>query len=491
MAPPSSPSGVVLDRHGIGGGGSYRGVCGSVVPLSNASTFPSPHLQSGDSAISKEVPLVEDTGKIPLSDEKCLPPQHPRNSRQIWSCRQNLDSCIKSQDSFQEETEECNIPSEALARCKSLHAPSVSRSSSSSSVLSCSPFSPMQESNGFASAIRRHTNESPDSPNFDQALRNVMESHIATARCRREQAQVNSVHPVASRDHISNMPIASTVGVPYPALRVERPFLFDENSHPLHEILARAMGVPNLHEIHKHPSQDMSTLMKPLLDQNVRRSFHECYDNFVTTFCIPLLHSVAMAKNVFHIKSRGSNSAAITYRYQAFPSIHIVRPGEFSTGPHCDTAYGYSIGNLNFHIPLTPTYGTNSLYTESHPGREDWHPLTAKAIGLGYVFDGARCIHFTMENMTEHTRVSLDFRIAICRSDEIPGNEDTIDDGLCSKDILKDEFSSAGPGYYEEALINTTSRSFGSRHLGPVVAKKSGSGNRLMNPDKRVGFPFV
>jgi hypothetical protein len=146
-------------------------------------------------------------------------------------------------------------------------------------------------------------------------------------------------------------------------------------------------------------------------------------------------------------------------------------------------AYGHSIGNLNFHIPLTPAFGTNALFTESHPGREDWHPLSTKSVGLGYLFDGARCLHFTLENTTEATRVSLDFRIAMYREDL---SHSGVDGGLCGKIMLEDRFSTTGPGYYDEASIDIgVTNSFFS---GSMVAQKYS--HHLFDPDCRVGIPF-
>ena len=62
-------------------------------------------------------------------------------------------------------------------------------------------------------------------------------------------------------------------------------------------------------------------------------------------------------------------------------------------------------------MPLSRAiWGTNSLYVESAPGREDWRPLELSH-GEIACFDGLHCAHFTAENTTAHTRVSLDFRL--------------------------------------------------------------------------------
>jgi hypothetical protein len=341
--------------------------------------------------------------------------------------------------------------------------------------------------------IRILTGDCPNVPPLNsKSFREAMEPHLCKARLMRESAR-NSTAQFAYHSSI-----ASSVGVPYTRLRSECPFLFDVHTHPIHQVFAETLGVPDLAKIHEVESGDMRALMEPLLHRGGRRRFQEAYDSFVTSFCIPLLHSMAMSKKVFDSSTSSSASATshITYRYQAFPSIRISRPSaliqgqgrryDTPQGPHSDSANGHSIGFLQFHIPLTPSFGTNALYAESHPGREDWHPLVANSLGLGYLFDGARCLHFTMENTTPMTQVSMDFRIAIYREGEnhlhVDGN------GLCNKEILQDGFSRSGPGFYDEAFIDV---GLGSP-AWQIVAKKDGNQQIpvLLEPDHRVGFPF-
>lgn len=396
----------------------------------------------------------------------------------------------------------------------------------------------------FGRDVRTWTNGAAEEPNFEKHLRHFIDIHIAKARRKREEKYLAVMKKIGMgdgrHDDTRNMgyykhSISSNSYIPYPSLRHERRFLYDVETYPLHIHLAEILGVSDLSLIHNHTIQDKKMLMKPLLDARKREAFHKCYDNFVTSFCIPLLHSLAMSDNLFNESSssrqqNNDHQRKISYRYQAFPCIRVNRPGEFSIGPHCDMAYGHSMGNINFHIPLTPTYGTNALYTESHPGREDWHPLKTKSIGLGYSFDGARNLHFTLENTTQHTRVSIDFRIAIHRGGETkrqnipmsigPNNvkmmmeynellrqamqqqEDErcndVHDVLCHKKMLQDNYSSF-PGYYEEAYVELGSSSSpssssmkknnggGGHGPGPVVCKRN---TTLMHPDRRVGFPF-
>ena len=417
----------------------------------------------------------------PLLDMHYHPLQHSR--RDSWSghSRKALESTISL---YEEDREPVTIsPSStgALSRSRSLFTignPSPSQSLStrqsqpSTNSMHTGPATEPRPSKWFGHDVRQHIGETPEAPVFDKELRAIMEPYIANARRKREEAR----NPATMAFDPS---IASNVGVPYRTLRGERRFLFDPHSHPIHQVLAETLGVDDLSQLHNHPIKDKKELLAPLLTREGRRRFHECYDHFVTSFCIPLLHSLAMTNNEFHSTSPTAASE-ITYRYQAFPCLRVVRPGELPIDPHSDAAYGHSIGNLNFHIPLTPVFGTNALYTESHPGREDWHGLTTKSPGLGFLFDGSRCLHFTLENTTNVTRVSIDFRIAIYRNGDPDG-------GLCSKELLVDRFSNAGPGYYDEAAIAIGVGS--SSFPGAMLANKAGK--HLLHPDARVGFPFT
>jgi len=370
-------------------------------------------------------------------------------------------------------------------------------------------------------------NRNNDPHLFDSGLRRVMEPHLRHARRRRERCRIerhnsgglNGDGRHHHRRHLSggiDPSIADSVGVPYTQLRQERPFLYDEQTtYPLHRVLADALGVPedrDLSQLHLIDQERQGAggdscgagvatttgehLLKPLLDPDRRRAFHEAYDGFVTSFCIPLLHSLAIAKKAL---VHASPSDQIVYRYQSFPSIRVQTPGSTAIGPTCDTSDGHSIGCLRFHVPLTPSYGTNALYAESHPGREDWHPLSAKSVGLGYLFDGARCLHYEMENTTPDTRVSLDFRFLVYRDTSSSGGRGhgrtamVHDGGLCPEGAVEDMYSRSDPNYYDEAVVdlgrNPSPFPGSSGAAGAEVVFKR-YGDRLQPPSKLSGPPF-
>ena len=365
-------------------------------------------------------------------------------------------------------------PRGGMSRTKSLFvmasssAVSISGSSTSSSGCCYEPStsSSSEASQSLAEDVKKCVGEA-QAPDFENngALRRAMEPHLRRARLLREDLRVAS-HPVLYNADC----IASSMGVPYAALRQERPFLYDECTHPLHSVLAQALDVPDLTQVHLHHSE--RDLLLPLLDRERRFAFHAAYDTFVTSFCIPLLHSMAISKHIF----RHSDSDRITYRYQAFPNIRVSRPGDPAISqPTCDSTRGHSLGFLTFHIPLTPCAGTNCLYTESRGGKEDWHALSAKSVGLGYLMDGARCLQFDLANTTNASAVALTFRVMLYREDWT---------GLCSPNLREDRYSKAGPGYYDEAVIDL-------RNPNNAVVKKHGRRLLLLDPDHRVGYPFT
>jgi hypothetical protein len=327
-----------------------------------------------------------------------------------------------------------------------------------------------EDSLGFASAILKYTDGALHAPDFhDSGLRKLMEPFLKSTRDARQKS--------FNRQHFAvHASIASSMGVPYTALRGESVFLFDTHTHPLHEIIASALGVTDLASLHKvNGGEQRSGLQSKLTQAGNRERIYSAYENFVNSFCIPLLHEMAISKRMLHVNS--SPSGCIVYRYQAFPTIHIHVPGSHTKilSPTCDLASGHSIGCLKFHVPLTSSRGTNALYVESHPGREDWHPLLAKSVGLGYIFDGSRCIHFDLTNTTDATRVSLEFRVLIYRS-TVPPHSIPLEDGiLTAPDLIEDRRSKEDTRYYEESIIDL-SRLFQSMEL---VAKRTNSATSM------------
>ena len=219
----------------------------------------------------------------------------------------------------------------------------------------------------------------------------------------------------------------------FDGLRREATLRYDTARFPLAAEMAALLGLPAslpLHSLHERFNADRgarrerhekAALLAPLTDTAARAPFVAAYERLVVEVLAPRVAAAMGCDRVV---------------FQAFPCVRVHRPREFSIGPHCDAQYQAPEGNLNFYLPLSGAiWGTNSLYVESAPGREDWRPLEL-SYGEVACFDGLHCAHFTAENTTAHTRVSLDFRL-------VPGGCYEEDVQLQPRDFLVG-------GYYSE-----------------------------------------
>ena len=97
--------------------------------------------------------------------------------------------------------------------------------------------------------------------------------------------------------------------------------------------------------------------------------------------------------------------------YQKFPTFRVHQPGNIGTfGWHKDSNYNHSPKEINYYMPMTSGYDTNTIWHESEPGKQDFKPMTVE-YGDVIEWDGANCEHGTKINETDNTRISFDFRM--------------------------------------------------------------------------------
>ena len=238
-------------------------------------------------------------------------------------------------------------------------------------------------------------------------------------------------------------------------LRQETVREFDGVSHKMLETFREVLNIKGgveldaLHTLFhgdqgsKSDRREKTLMLGGLRDAEKRQTFLDAYEKLILEVLVPMVaEKIGCSRVVF----------------QSFPCVRVLRPNEFSIGPHCDAQYQLPDGNLNVYLPLTDLVNTNSLYLESQPGKEDFHPLK---MGYGELctFWGCYCTHFAVENLTDKTRVSLDFRV-------IPG-------GMYEKDVEKQEVDFKVGSYYSECRKNgegggwaVTTRGFPSHRHG-------------------------
>lgn len=99
--------------------------------------------------------------------------------------------------------------------------------------------------------------------------------------------------------------------------------------------------------------------------------------------------------------------------YQKTPTFRAHIPNNLAVGAfHRDKDYNHPPNEINFIIPLTDCYESNTLITESEPDKMDFHQIEMKH-GQLLKFDGNNCTHGSLPNRTGVTRVSMDFRVVL------------------------------------------------------------------------------
>jgi hypothetical protein len=110
------------------------------------------------------------------------------------------------------------------------------------------------------------------------------------------------------------------------------------------------------------------------------------------------------------------------YIVQKEPSFRIHIPNNTALGKrgdeadteqiglHCDGDYNHPASEMNYMITITGQSETNSCYTESEPGKGDFHPINIQ-YGEVFRFYGNKCRHYNRRNTSQNTRISFDFRV--------------------------------------------------------------------------------
>ena len=322
----------------------------------------------------------------------------------------------------------------------------------------------------FGSAVTVATEASAAIPlePFPVLLLTAMEPHIDKARKSRQQA-LDAIKK-ATRAPVYKKIMNRYLNTP---LSKEGRLSFDPQKYPLREALLETCGLPpttNLARLHTGGDGVPSKvhLLKHLTERP--QKLQTVYDEFVRQVCCPRVSELW--------DDGGQEEENSIYYYQCFPCLRMVQPGDFSIGPHADVVYGHHPLSTNFYVLLTdlaPPQSSAALFLESTPGAEDWHPILGnyggeKGGGVTH-FPGGRCMHWTAENNTSMTRVSLDFRI-------IPGSlYNAMVDGGGEEDGKIDVFRKT-EGYYSQCRRKGSKGQW--ERIGPLLA-----------PDTRVGFPWT
>ncbi|HET7488888.1 MAG TPA: hypothetical protein VFJ85_13245 [Acidimicrobiales bacterium] len=96
---------------------------------------------------------------------------------------------------------------------------------------------------------------------------------------------------------------------------------------------------------------------------------------------------------------------------QRVPTFRIHLPSNVAVGEfHTDGDYNHPVGELNFWVPLTRAWESNTIWIETALRKGDCAPAPRLGPGQFLTFDAVRWRHGNVPNETGSTRVSFDFR---------------------------------------------------------------------------------
>lgn len=96
---------------------------------------------------------------------------------------------------------------------------------------------------------------------------------------------------------------------------------------------------------------------------------------------------------------------------QTVPTFRLSMPGGMAVQEfHRDGDYHHQASTVNFWLPLTRAFATNTVWIESEPDTGDFAPVNLD-IGQYLEFDAIKLRHGNVPNETGVSRVSFDFRV--------------------------------------------------------------------------------
>lgn len=175
---------------------------------------------------------------------------------------------------------------------------------------------------------------------------------------------------------------------------------YDTSKFDFVKVISELFGVKELKSIsEKHDElfqvgSDSKTSFHNLFYDKYRSGWEEMetlYANFIKGVIAPTVHE--------------------DFLYQKFPTFRVHLKNNVAVGAfHNDAEFNHPKGEINFIIPLTNSKDTASIWIESEPDKKDFEAVEMK-VGELVKFNGNELTHGNKKNETEHTRVSMDFRI--------------------------------------------------------------------------------
>jgi len=134
---------------------------------------------------------------------------------------------------------------------------------------------------------------------------------------------------------------------------------------------------------------DQSTNLHEVFYKNMKNKFIKEYERFIKNEILPNFKDDIL--------------------FQKFPTFRVSLPENVAVGGfHKDRDYNHSPFEINYFLPFSRSFETNTIWYERTP--DNYEPMECD-IGQYVEWDGANTCHGNKINKTGLSRVSIDFRV--------------------------------------------------------------------------------
>lgn len=172
---------------------------------------------------------------------------------------------------------------------------------------------------------------------------------------------------------------------------------YDVQEFPFREVIEEVLGTKFIEKIHLE--EEYEVFVKGT-DQSTtwHRRYYSNLDKFLPHY----------EKFIYEVIRPQFQEEIVYQKVPTFRTQLVNNLGVFSF--HKDRDYQHNQEELNFFLPITDAYSTNTIWVESEEDKADYAPITA-LYGETVMWNGCHLSHGNKLNNTSNTRISVDFRV--------------------------------------------------------------------------------
>jgi hypothetical protein len=184
-------------------------------------------------------------------------------------------------------------------------------------------------------------------------------------------------------------------------------YKINESKYKFLEYFKTLFNYDNLEQLHTVSSMDLNINLS-----DIETDLHKIFYNDIKSDSKFKILYTELIKDIYANLFPEED----VFIYQSFPSIRIQYHNNTVIPPHYDSDKlgNHPLGEKNFILPITKMYGSNRLFIESEPRKEDFQGIDLEYGDLFY-FNGNECTHYNEKNIENDIRISLDFRIILLK----------------------------------------------------------------------------